>query len=51
VVTPGRDRGTQRQLTVYLEPETAAQLAELAAREDRPVAYIARRIIREFFGD
>lgn len=45
--TPGVQRGSQRQLTIYLDLETAEALARRAEAEDRPMAYIARQVLRE----
>jgi predicted transcriptional regulator len=34
-------------LTIRLEPETREALERLAAREDRPLAYLIRRMLRD----
>jgi predicted transcriptional regulator len=33
-------------LTIRLEPETREALERLAVREDRPLAYLIRRVLR-----
>jgi Ribbon-helix-helix protein, copG family len=47
--TAGQSRGMTRKLenlTIRLEPETREALERLAVREDRPLAYLIRRVLR-----
>jgi hypothetical protein len=47
--TAGQSRGMTRKLenlTIRLEPETREALERLAVREDRPLTYLIRRVLR-----
>ena len=47
---PPHMQGDLAQITALIEPELRQQLDEVAIREDRTIASVVRRALREYLG-